>query len=517
MNKYGNIITGKIGKLIKGVFLLCLVAMPITMMSQSAYKGRMTITDRNFVLSVGVLHIHMRVNISPQAVKGNESLTFTPALKWGDNTYHFSSAIINGEKLERTEHRSDVLLHRVRSDAAALKYDSQGVRYFFYDSSVPYVSWMCKAGLFIDNETCNCNGHHARMYEDRLLANIMIKGVDGATDEETDGSTNVASGINSIPYNDIIKWIQFLPPPTEDFRDIIRTGVIAWNSKDGKDGLENLDEKSQNIYICEKLNEQIKSISEQYTTTFTGMSLTGYGCPAGDYQNNMKTGMKRALSLKKYLMENIPANKNEINVGWVSEDWDSIATIVSQSRMLLCDAVIDIIRSVKVVDGREDAIKKLNNGLPYYYMQTNIFPEVKRIAYTLRFNHRNLSVDAAKQMLKHSPGNMTLKELYSVADSYGLGSREFSDIIDLSACLFPDSPEANINAAAVAMLRGEVKQARKYLVRWQADPSAFENMAVLNLLEGNRTKAEFYLELAQTTGVPQATVVINALNNTTGK
>jgi|GEM_PF-210922 len=510
MNKRKSGITGMIGKLVEGVFMLCLAAMPITIKSQSVYKGLITITDRRFMLDNGVLRIHMRVNISPEAVKGNESLTFTPAIKLGDNSYHFPSTIINGNKLERTEHRTDVLLHRVRTDAAVLKYDSQGVRYFLYDSSAPYLSWMCKASLFIDNETCNCNGHSARMYEDHLLVSITIKGVNGATDDETYGHVNVNAG--SVSYSGISKWVQFLPPPAEDFRDIVRTGVITWSGKDGKDGLESMDEKSRNIYISEKLNAQIKSISEQYGTTFTGMSLTSYGCPAGDYQKNMKAGMKRALSLKKYLMDNMPANKNDINIGWVCEDWDSIATVVSQTRMLLCDAVMDIIRSVKIVDGREDAIKKLNNGLPYYYMQTNIFPEVKRLTYTLRFNHRNLSVDAAKQMLKHSPGNMTLKELYSVADSYGLGSREFSDIIDLSACLFPDNPEANINAAAVAMLRGEVSQARKYLVRWQADPRAFQNMAVLNILEGNRTIAEFYLELAQTTGVPQAAVVINALN-----
>ena len=36
-------------------------------------------------------------------------------------------------------------------------------------------------------------------------------------------------------------------------------------------------------------------------------------------------------------------------------------------------------------------------------------------------------------------------------------------MLDLAARLFPDSPEANINAAAVALTKGETAKARRYL------------------------------------------------------
>lgn len=99
---------------------------------------------------------------------------------------------------------------------------------------------------------------------------------------------------------------------------------------------------------------------------------------------------------------------------------------------------------------------------------------------------------------------MSLSDLYAVAMNYQSGSREFNDIIDLSARLFPNSPEANIDAAGVALLRNDTAQARKYLSRWMTDSRAYNNIGVLYLLEGNVDKAEVYLSMAKAAGVSQS-------------
>jgi len=83
----------------------------------------------------------------------------------------------------------------------------------------------------------------------------------------------------------------------------------------------------------------------------------------------------------------------------------------------------------------------------------------------------------------------------------------------LAARLFPDNPEANIDAAAVALTRKETKLARKYLLRWQTDPRAYNNMGLLYLLEGNKDKAEVYLQMAQAGGVEQASIMLKYLRD----
>jgi hypothetical protein len=503
-----NEITMKMDKHIKkalaGMSLLLLSTVPTQIKAQLAYKGQLYINDERFYRDGSLLHVYMRVSYSRNAIGTGEQLTFTPVIKTGDNEYRMSSVVINGDKREIAEHRKDILSRRQRLNTPVVVKDNhKGTRYFVYDTSIPYAQWMENSELYVESEECNCNGHRAHVYEDRLLANIPVNnGPQQIADQ------SVVNESQTARY-DVSKWVQFLTPPTEDGRDFNRTGVIEWN---GKQDMSKMGENNQNKYICNMLDSKVKEILEQYGTTLSGVVVTGYGSPIGNFSKNEKESMERALSLKRYLMRNLVTNKNELNVSWVSEDWDSIASLVTKSHMALREAVLDIIKTVKVVDGREHVIENLDGGVPYGYMNEHIFPEVKRITYTLTFNHKNMDVGAAKLMLKRKPENMTLEDFYTVADSYEQGTREFNDIIDLSARLFPDSPEANINASAVAMLRGDTKLARKYITRWQTDPRAYENMGVLNLMEGNRDKAEVYLKMAQAGGVDQATTVINALN-----
>lgn len=110
-------------------------------------------------------------------------------------------------------------------------------------------------------------------------------------------------------------------------------------------------------------------------------------------------------------------------------------------------------------------------------------------------------------------GCVTLGCMFSLANSFTPGSAEFNDVFDLTARLFPDSPEANINAAAVALSKRDTRKARRYLARFATRQEAFNNMGVLCMLEGNREKAELYLEMAVTGGVERAGEVLEELRS----
>ncbi len=110
-------------------------------------------------------------------------------------------------------------------------------------------------------------------------------------------------------------------------------------------------------------------------------------------------------------------------------------------------------------------------------------------------------------------GCITLECLFALANSYTPGSADYNDIYDLAARLFPDCPEANINAAAIALSKRDTRKARRYLARFSTRPEAFNNMGVLCMLEGNREKAELYLEMAVTAGVERASEVLEELRS----
>ena len=124
------------------------------------------------------------------------------------------------------------------------------------------------------------------------------------------------------------------------------------------------------------------------------------------------------------------------------------------------------------------------------------------------------SLDSADYRLPaNGDGCITPECLFALANSYTPGSAEFNDIYDLAARLFPDCPEANINAAAVALSKRDTRKARSYLSRFSTRQTAFNNMGVLCMLEGNREKAELYLEMAAAAGVERASEVLEELRS----
>jgi hypothetical protein len=486
-------------RFLKCLFFLALYCVGAS--GQVAYKGQLYINNERFQRKGDLLHVYMKVSYDNSAIGSGESLTFTPVLKTDSSVTHLTSVVINGFQKEKAEHRY-ARRHRRRSNVAVVVRENRsGKRSFIYDTTIPYKTWMENSSVYIESEECNCNGHRAHTYEDRILASIPFTQEPKETKETTDPS---------VKNETLLTWVQFLRPEVDAGNGFVKTGVISWY---GDHKLVNLDEKKQNSSIYDVIFSDIKGALQYYGTTLTGVNVTGYGAPVGDYKKNETLAMGRALSLKRCLMSNHLTNKNSLEVSWVTEDWDSIATLISNSNMSLKEAALDIIKSVDVVNGRENVLENLNHGVPYEYMRHNIFPQVCRVTYKLTFNRQGMDAQTGRLMVKNNPATMSLNDFYTVAMSYNVGSREFNDIMDLAARLFPDNPEANIDAAAVALTRKDTKLARKYLLRWQTSPRAYNNMGILNLLEGNKDKAEVYLQMAQAAGVEQASTILKYMKS----
>lgn len=240
------------------------------------------------------------------------------------------------------------------------------------------------------------------------------------------------------------------------------------------------------------------------------LQIVGYGAPKGNYKSNEKNCSDRSLCLKNFLMKNRVLGSDGLTVTWIPEDWDSIYTMVGKSQMKLRNAVLDIIKTVPVVKGREDEIKTIGDGAPYSYMQHYIFPNVERIKYFVTLERH---AGEATGTVNNDAHTVSLNNMFATAKSFKVGSREYNDLVDLMARLFPDNAEANIDAAGVALLRGDLKLAAQYLKSWQTDSRAYCNLGVLNMLQGDFQKAEVYLQMAEAAGVKEATSALNYLHN----
>ena len=361
-------------KLLQSAFFLLVFCGSASVSSaQTVYGGQIYVDSENFTRQGDFLRVRMKVSYDSSVVGNCESLTFTPVLKTDSAVSVLSSVVINGRERERDAHRAEVLSGARRNVPIVVKDSYAAKRYFIYDTTVPYKDWMSDCRMYVESEEHNNHGRRRHVYEDLVLKNIYLH----------DRSTDTPN-----PKVRSYKWlnnVQFIQPQGADIDKFHRCGEIQFL---GNKSLTKLGGRKFNRTVFNAIASDIITELQRYGTSLVGISINGFGAPMGNYRRNESKSIERSLDLKNYLMKQKLTNRNDLTVGWLAEDWDSISSLVAGSGMHLRDAVVDIIRNVDVVNGREHEIQSLNHGMPYAYMKRFIFPKVYRIKYTLTFQRR---------------------------------------------------------------------------------------------------------------------------------
>ena len=476
--------------------------------AQEFYRGEMFVTGQRFSLKDNHLNVDISVDFEGLAMPADESLTMTPILINGENEQELPAVLINGAEKQRVYQREQAFSKSRKPapiPAVVIRNDAATSRSFRYQVAVPYQQWMKDAVLIIRSQECACHGKKGNVYEDKIADGLHLpKARTSVWDEATDKK--------------YLSWVNFIEPaPDKDTLHTV-TGSIPYFEQDRQKKEERqlgeLSEEKQNFEIYYRLRDALRGVRQEAGTELAKVKVTGYGAPVGNLKKNEANALIRALKLKEYLRENRLTAGAPLEVVWIPEDWDSIGTLVRESDMMLREATLDLINNVDISKGRERMLMNLADGKPYKYLAEKVFPGVMRVDYEIEYTRKPL--DAAESLRLFRTGGqraLRLNEFFAIAGSYPKGSTEYNDVLDLAARLFPDSPEANINAAAVALTKGDTGRARQYLERFATLPMAYNNMGILCLLEGNRDKAEVYLTMAAAAGVKQAKKALIELNN----
>ena len=110
--------------------------------------------------------------------------------------------------------------------------------------------------------------------------------------------------------------------------------------------------------------------------------------------------------------------------------------------------------------------------------------------YVVQYKIRNFTADEAKELLYSDPKQLSLNEMFQVAQTYEPGSDAFCEVFEIAVRMFPDDPVSNLNAANTALQLGRIDQARRYLAKAPDSPQKRLAEAVALLLEGNLDDAE---------------------------
>lgn len=105
--------------------------------------------------------------------------------------------------------------------------------------------------------------------------------------------------------------------------------------------------------------------------------------------------------------------------------------------------------------------------------------------YKVSYTIRPISVEEAKELIYNDPKQLSLDEMFRVAQTYETGSAEFKEVFEIAVRMYPDDPVSNLNAANSALLNGDTAAAHRYLAKAQEGPERRLAEGVAAWLEGD--------------------------------
>lgn len=253
-----------------------------------------------------------------------------------------------------------------------------------------------------------------------------------------------------------------------------------------------------NAAELQKIYGLIESLKKDPDATITGITITGYASPEGTYQSNLHLSNRRATALKNQVKTLYGFPESMFSVSGQGEDWATLDTLVSHSDMTDKYAILEIIRGTDIFDGRESKLMALAGGTSYHYLKSHLFPRLRRSEYELHYTVVPFTVEKGKEVFKTNPGNLSLNEMFLIANTYEAGSDAYNEVFETAARIFPASDVANLNAAASALSRKDTVSAARYLERVTERTAGYWNNAgILAFLNGDVEKAAECFRTAQ--------------------
>ena len=416
------------------------------------------------------------------------SLTVTPALKSASGEKSFKSINIVGEKVEGN----------------GTKINMKAGGSFTYTDKMPYTPDLRAADVMVN-----------------------IKGMKGKT-EKMLPSSKIADATITTPL--LVKSdekvligkdnFQRIVPVTYDGKMYYPVNVSALNSsfKHKQSGINNKTEAAQLDSIlktCMAPNMVLKSVD-----------VTGNASPDGKVDLNTKLADNRSKSSDKYLADRMKKLKMKsdsvaLNKSSMAEDWPGFQKLMQESDMSMKDVILRIVASNSDPEAREMEIKKM--GKAYKEIAEGIMPKLRKSNYVFNADKIGRSDDEISRLAKSNPDSLSVEEIlyagtltqdnaeklaiYSAgeriypqdwrcANNVGMIKFRMKDV-DGAMSEFSKADQLNAKNAIVMNNMGacyrqkgdRAKATEMYAAAMSAGPEVGENMAIVDILNGNYSGA----------------------------
>ena len=261
-----------------------------------------------------------------------------------------------------------------------------------------------------------------------------------------------------------------------------------------------------------KIRSMIDELKSDPSVEVKDLDIIGYASPEGSLANNKRLSEGRAVALRDYLLTRYDFSRSQYHTVFGGENWDGLVKALNAGDIEYKNEILAIIDNNPVDTERKTKLKQFRGGGPYQSLLRNVYPRLRVAVCKVNFNVKNFDVEEAKEVIKTRPQNLSLNEMFMVANSYPAGSQEFVDVFEVAVRMYPENEIANMNAAAAAILRNDLVAAERYLNKVNSkEPEYINSLGVVALLKGDYDQAGEYLKVAADSGLETAKDNLNEL------
>lgn len=417
-----------------------------------------------------------------------EQITLTPMLTSSAQQMGLPTVMLNGKVTQKVYNREVALNNLDIAEPYVVVPVKKGANVIDYKLSVPFESWMKGSQLVLIPDLCGCGKNNVG--DPLFMGNVQTR--------------------PDKPY-EVIPTLVYILPEVELVKQRAEIGsafldfpVAKWNI---------LPDFRNNASELSKIDNTIETVVNDENITLNGLILTGYASPEGSYAFNKLLAENRVKALQGYIQKKHDFKADLFKISSVAEDWDGFRAAVQNDQAVPArQQVLDIINNADEVDVKERKLKELDGGVAYRYVLDKIFPSLRRSVYQVDYTVREFNVEEACEIIKVNPKQLSLNEMFAVANTYEVGSSEYNEVFEIAVQRFPEDPVANLNAANIALATKDLTAAAAYLEKAGNSPEALNARGVLAMLQGNYDLAYKLLQQAQSAGVKDAAANLQELN-----
>lgn len=465
--------------------IAALAVIPTATFAQSLAEGQITVRHSKVKKDNNLMNVSMNLDLTNLDISSNEGVVLIPMLINGNDTVKMPAAEIYGRKRYIYYQRNNKTVTNHPGLIIARRKGQEQI--VAYNYSTPYKTWMNHSRLVMGEGACGCDQTELGDYVSEPLKGINLFSPD------------------KLRY-------AYIQPRPEAVKHRAVSGSARLNFVlDKYDIRPNFGNNNAEL---RKIRETIDLVRNDADVKLTGIELHGYASPDGKYTHNEELAANRTRALRNYLQNYYSKIDNNIFTTYsTAEDWEGVRRYFTKTNLPEREDLLRIIDSNLTPDEKDRAFAAKHGPLYKRLILPEVYPALRRTDYKVTYNVRNFNLDEARRIIKERPQKLSLQEMYRVANSYPKGSDNFNQVFDIAVRMFPEDELANLNAANVALSRGDKISAAGFLKKAGNTPESMNARGILDVKLGKYEEARQWFKKAAAKGLPEAKFNLTEMSN----